>query len=418
MVTENPFTSETFVTSWSGHFIQNEKTHRFGFIDGVSFFKSHKKLAIYTNVGKNLTKGLSYRLNPFEDPRHYGKKTLLIYDIPEYFNVTIENLPTSLRLIKIRQYKGFIAKLDAYKNFDDYFQKTFSKKSRYKFKSYQRNLENCFDVKYVNYFGQISKEEYDVVFNAFHAMLKRRFDEKSEANNNLEDEEWNFYYDTAYKLILEKKASLYVIYDGKKPIAISLNYLSKDILFFAMTSFDVDYFKFNVGKVHLMELFKWCFENNMKTFDFSKGYYDYKERWGNEQYHFEYHILYDPKSITSVIAAKAMAMVFKFKQHLRDRELTQKINRLKRFLKPEKEAVKEKVVKEIELETLDGLEKNMEEIKLDDSLSYLRRHVYDFLYLSNLHIKNLKLYKLKNDVKNTFILKGTEQFKVLEVTES
>ncbi|XCF05114.1 GNAT family N-acetyltransferase [Tamlana crocina] len=414
MIVDNPFTSKTFTKLWSANFIKNQQTYHFDFINGVSFFKPRKNIPLHTNLGQNLTKGISYQTNLNADWTPGKKKTFLIYDIPEYSELQNE-VPKSFKLKKIRQYTGFITQLGNYKNFDDYFQKTFSKKSRYKFKSYQRNLENCFDVKYVHYLGSISKQDYDLVFDVFYDMLKKRFDEKSEANNNLEEQEWTFYYNSVYELILEKKASLFVIYQAEKPIAISLNYLSSDILFFAMTSFDIDYYKFNLGKIHLMELFKWCFENNIKTFDFSKGYYDYKERWGDKQYHFYYHILYDAKSIPSTLLANGLSLFLKFKQYARDKNLTQTINKFKHYLTPNTTKQIEAEIKEVEFNFEETPTENLENIPFNENVSFLNKSIYDFLYLNNEHISNFTLYKIKNSPKIIFVFKGKNAAQAYEL---
>ncbi len=278
-------------------------------------------MPLFINVGKNLTKGMSYVLDSSFTSYDFKNKVLLIYDVPEYFNIKTETLPKKIKAIKIEQYPGFLTNLETYIDFNNYFSSSFSKKSRYKFKSYQRALESSFDIKYKHFYGDISKEPYDDIFQHFNTLLKKRFEDKLETNNNLIPKEWDFYYDSSFELILKKKASLFVIYDDKKPIAISLNYFSTNILFFAMTVFDMDYFKYNIGKVHLMELYKWCFENNIKIFDLSKGYYDYKERWANVSYNFEHHIYYDSNSISAIAIAHFLKLFFKLKQFLRDLKL-------------------------------------------------------------------------------------------------
>jgi len=81
--------------------------------------------------------------------------------------------------------------------------------------------------------------------------------------------EWEFYKEVAYPLILESKASLFVLYDNETPIAITYNYHSENIVFDAITVFDIDYIKY---------------------LDFSKRYFDYKKRICPIEYNFEYHV--------------------------------------------------------------------------------------------------------------------------------
>ena len=63
------------------------------------------------------------------------------------------------------------------------------------------------------FYGAIEKVEYDHIFEHFKFLLTKRFDDKQITNNNLDPAEWEFYKEVVYPLILEKKASLYVIYN-------------------------------------------------------------------------------------------------------------------------------------------------------------------------------------------------------------
>lgn len=333
MIQYNPFTSQSFINIWCQHFNKDKDVYKFSLFEGISFFKP-TFLQLYINTGKNLTKGVSYKLNTDSNNTNLKNKIFLIYDVPEYFNIETNCTQKNLKVIKVKQYSGVLTDFKKYSDFNDYLLSTFSKKSRYKFKSYEKNLEKNFQISYSNYFGAILKEDYNIVFEEFYNLLKKRFEEKHETNNNLNPEEWNFYFDSTYQLILEKKASLFVIYSDSKPIAISLNYFSENIIFFAMTVFDIDYYAFNIGKVHLMKLYEWCFnEKNIKIFDLSKGDYDYKKRWGNLSYNFEYHIYYDSSSLKTTFMAKLISFAFKLKQYLRDNKFNDRLHKLSFLLK-------------------------------------------------------------------------------------
>ena len=104
-----------------------------------------------------------------------------------------------------------------------------------------------------------------------------------------------------------------VIYNDGIPIGINLNYHSENTLFKAITVFDVNYFKFSIGKLSVLNLLYWCFENGYEYSDFSKGYFDYKKIWSNTLYDFNYHILYDKKSIKAILIANSIESVFKLK---------------------------------------------------------------------------------------------------------
>jgi CelD/BcsL family acetyltransferase involved in cellulose biosynthesis len=304
----NPFTCPTYVSKWFSHFEKNKTEKKFNFIEGISFYK-HSRLPLYISSGKNLTKGISYELSE-KDAADYKGNVYLIYDIPEFFNIKTNSNQKSLKVKRVKQYPGFLVELDSFNNIDDYMNTTFQKSSRYKLRKYKNRFEQCFDISYKMYYGEISKEEYDFVFDNFRQLLEKRFLDKQITNNNLNVNEWNFYYEVVYPLILEKKASLQVIYDGKKPIGVTLNYFSDTILFDAITVFDIDYSKFHLGSITIMKLIEWSIDNKFKIFDFTKGYFDYKKRWATRQYDFEYHILYDSSSLKAKLIAKSVESCF------------------------------------------------------------------------------------------------------------
>ena len=278
MTKQNPFLSDSFKSIWLKHFTsRNTSVKTFKYISDLQFVK-HKKWPLYINVGETLTKGIDYSLKPDEDS-DLKNDTLLIYDVPTYFNIDTPKLGSQVKLLKSRQYPGFLIETGLYKSLSEYMSANFSKNSRNKNNKYKRRLEASFNISYKMFFGEITKDEYDFIFEEFKLLLEKRFAEKQVSNNNLNSEEWNFYYEVAYTLILEKKASIYVIYDNNQPIGVTLSYFSEDTLFDAITVFDIDYFKFHLGSVTIMKLIEWCVENHIKILDFSKGYFEYKRRW-------------------------------------------------------------------------------------------------------------------------------------------
>ena len=53
----------------------------------------------------------------------------------------------------------------------------------------------------------------------------------------------------------------------------------------------------------MMKLIAYCIDNNIPTFDFSKGDQDYKTKFISDYYHFDCHVLYDSKSIIATLIA-------------------------------------------------------------------------------------------------------------------
>jgi len=406
---QNPFTSTSFATVWSKHFNGSNPTKSFDFVSGVNFLK-RSFLPLYINVGKNLTKGIFYELNnSFND---FKGKTFLIYDVPDYFDVKEldTNSSSSLRLKKVFQYQGFLMDISSYENQDDYINAQFSSKNRREFRSNQRRLEQCFNIDYSFIHGEISQSEFDVVFNQFYKLLNKRFAGKQVNYHHLSSEKWNYYKELVYVMLQEKKASLLIINRDKTPIGVTLNFHSEDILFEAITVFDPDYYKFSVGKTSIIKLLEWCFENNYIMSDFSKGDFDYKHKWSNLVYDFNYHILYDSKSIRSILTANFVEGFYKTKLYLRRKKVNELYRKFKFVLqgKP-KESFDNTVIK---FEKLDGFEvASTDCVTVDynlDSNSFLQQYVYTFAFANPEAINNINVYKSSENTKE-FVISGSKK---------
>ncbi|RKN76932.1 GNAT family N-acetyltransferase [Ulvibacterium marinum] len=320
----NPFTSNIFTTTWSKHFNNDKLGISFDFFENISFIK-HKFLNLYINVGTTVTKGITYSLTK-SNPQDLGDEVFLIYDVPAYF-AALEPLDGPLKRIIVKQYPGYLIELHGFKDLNGYMNVAFNRKSRYKLKSYKRQLEANYDIQYRMYYGDISRNEYDLIFEQFRQLLVKRYEDKRVSNNNLEDQEWSFYKEVVYPMILNKKASLYVVFDNKEPIGVMLNYMSGNAIHVAITVFDIEYRKSNVGTVNIMNLIEWSLENNFRILDFSKGHYDYKQRWGSLKYDFEYHIIYNSNSFYSKSIAFSLKYLFQLKQYLRDKKVNELLHK-------------------------------------------------------------------------------------------
>ncbi len=158
--------------------------------------------------------------------------------------------------------------------------------------------------------------------------MEKRFDDKGISNNNLRESEWNFYKEVAYPMIEQKKAALFVIYHEDIPISVTLNFLADEILFDAITVFDIDYYKFHLGSVNVRKLIEWCLDNKIKILDFSKGHFDYKLRWANKTYHFDYHLIYNPRSVPARLLALVFKWYFQTKNYLREKKINETYHKL------------------------------------------------------------------------------------------
>jgi CelD/BcsL family acetyltransferase involved in cellulose biosynthesis len=318
--------SDTFSAIWQKHFAGGNSLTSVPLFSGLPFIK-HSRLPLYTNMGSTHTKGITYNIDPSVSSG-FRKKVFLVFDVPKLENIPLEG-PVSLHRYTVKQYPGYALQLDGFKDFESYLSHAFKGKSRNKLRSYVKRLEASFNIRYEMFCGKILPETYDHLFQKLEALMTKRFEEKQEYNNNLDRREWNFYRELFYPMILNKQASLFVTYDNENPIGMMLNYMWGKKLVGAITVFDIYYAKFNLGTVNIMKQIEWCLENGISTLDFSKGEFEYKKRWCNISYDFEYHILFDASSAKSRSLATLLFAFYSFKNWLRERGINTLMHRMR-----------------------------------------------------------------------------------------
>jgi len=407
-MTQNPFTSSTFERIWSKHFNDNKPLLSFKFINGLKFLK-YSRLGIYVSGGKNLTKGIDYSLNYKETD--YKGKTFLIYDVPTYFELEPFNPPASsgLKLKKMFQYKGFLMDISKFKDKDEYINSQFSSKNRREFRSNQRRLETCFNISYEFINESISKTKFDTLFKQFHALLNQRFEGKQVNYHHLSQHKWSYYTELVFEMLKEKKASLLVIYNEADPIGITLNFHADTVLFETITVFDPDYYKFSIGKTSIIKLLEWCFENGYSISDFSKGDFEYKHKWGNLEYDFNYHILYDSKSIRSILTSKYVELFYILKLYLRRKKVNEIYRKYKFFLSG-KASKEDASYNNFKLSNISDFEmQNYEKLDVTEvHYKFLLVFIYSFAFANPEPIENINVYQQK-DQKKTYLISGSKK---------
>ncbi|MEK6155421.1 GNAT family N-acetyltransferase [Flavobacteriaceae bacterium 3-367] len=256
----------------------------------------------------------------------------LVQDVGDYLEVEydLEKLPFQKKIIP--QYQGYLVKLNQYQQIDEYLLAQLSKRNRKNLFSKIRKLEREKDVTYQVFFGEITQVEYDALFETFYELLKKRFDEKKLYNRHLE--RWEALYRSTYPLLLEKKASIFVIYDNLRPITITLNFHMGDVVFSHIQTYDLNYRQYNMGDVSMLRHLEWCFENGMQVFDLSMGANPYKLKWCNHSYLLNYHIFYRSSSVLSVAITTFVTYKLRLMQFLRDKQVIGKLFSLERFIYP------------------------------------------------------------------------------------
>lgn len=320
-----------------------------------------------------------------------SNKIQLVYDIPSYLDVKKRRLNSSIGFKSVIQHSGYCIDLNGYDNVEKYLKDRFSSNSRQRLKRRKKRLEISFDISYRMYHGAIDKIHYDELFEQFYKMLKLRAQEKGIDNGNLKC--WDIYTNNVYDMILNKKASLFVIYDKNEAINISLNMHIKNTVFLFITTYNIDYSDFRLGHTNWMVQLDWFIKNDIKVIDFSKGNVAYKKRWANKRYDFSYHLFYE-KSIMAV-RMKVFWLIKKlqFKQLVRNRGFNLIYYNTLRKLRNKNKFKKNANYKLIDQSQLPD-KINLLLIVIDHQDPYLiKRIVFNYLYANSLSFKDVNVYK-------------------------
>lgn len=189
------------------------------------------------------------------------------------------------------------------------------------------------EIQLVPYYGSIDTETYHSLFKQLQHFIKSRFNQKKERHAALG--RWKFYEDTLYDLILQKKASLFVLYDGEKPISISLNYhYDERVLDLAINSYDISYQKYSLGRQMIVRQLEWAYDNNYELIDLRWGAFSYKVDFSNTKSKYRTHVFYTRKNIPLQIMAWCTSLGFYCKYYLyNDFLATRAIPKIKALLR-------------------------------------------------------------------------------------
>lgn len=316
--------------------------------------------------------------------------------MPDY--VQFANIPNQYCLKKIPQFNwGHSIDLTGFPSVDAYMESQFKSKTRSIIKRYIKRLEICFPISYRYYFGEMEHGEYTRIFESLEQMILHRFEQREETHKEMW--RWKALKDSTYDLILSKKASFFVIFDGNIPIEISLNYHLEGILFSSISSFDINYNKFGLGHVEIYKQLEWCLQNGYSRFEMGVGGMDYKRRWSNHIYQFDHCILIPKKNPLSMIMGTLEYGRISVKEYLKSK----KINDLKdtlllkfNFKKGHNEAEEMSFSHSL----LGHPPKNMELYPCPFSgplPNGLKKALYDLLYLQEVSRNKVELFKTDGD---------------------
>ncbi|WP_445384785.1 GNAT family N-acetyltransferase [Robiginitalea sp. IMCC44478] len=312
----NPFLSECFQWVWLSHFGEGRRLLQLVSIPDVPLIK-HSRFPVFFNVGQTQTKGFTYTLDPNNTNSENKGKCIILYDIPSYFEPTIKATTSQFTILRAFQYKGYRCNLKEIDSVQSYMKNVISSKSRGKFNRTVRKFEKDYKADY--HFYGIGAEELEMrkLLDILEQWMIKRFSKLKAFNNNLNPNEWAFHKEATLALFAKKKAGIFAVLADKKPVALTVLYFSNSIAYDIIRSFDMDYASYRPGTICTLKQIEWCIEKGYKYLDFSKGHFDYKERWCNEPYDFEYHILFDRKSLRARFNAYLVFGYYRLKTYLR-----------------------------------------------------------------------------------------------------
>ncbi len=384
------------------------------------FLEKRNPPPVYGKIENTLSKK-----KVFEDPRKIEEmsgKLFQVYDFPSYLRPTVNQKADGWKLNVLNTYSGSMINLTQYEGIDDYLKQNFSAGRRSKFRTYKKRLEIAFNIEYKTYYGYISKQEYNNLFDALYQMITRRFSQRNLQNHDIGN--WEVYKEIAYPLINKKEGVLFVIYHDKKPISISFDILFDKIVYGYLRSYDIDYAKFYLGFIDANRQLEWHFTNGFEIFDLLKGQYDYKSKLTDSSYYFQKHIIYDSKSFAASVQGTLTTIRVKlfynfikllkmFKVHLIYHKLMDYIIQRKLSKSPLTASTKNKeVISCVDIVELED-SKILKPISLENrDFFFLKKHVYDFLYTNKESLDSIKLFELKGE-SNAFAICG--QKKILKI---
>lgn len=363
-------------------------------------------LPFFYRGGTNLLSHQALQANMGEEKVHPSNSKYLVRDVPSYFDVQVRSKRYQLKKVEVPFYKGYVIYLAHFDSFQEYLTKKL-KSARYsEIKRLERHLINCFSITYSFYHGAIDLEVYKSLFIRLKSLTIKRFQQKKEQNYELQH--FDAFEKEIYPLLLKKEASIFVIYDGNKPISIRVDIHYQKFVYGLLRSFDTDYSKFGLGEIDMLKNVQWAFENEYYAIDLLKGYYSYKKKWSTTDYSYVHHIVY-PKNGSSVSVTSLLLAYYIELRHVLIK-LGKQIG-LDKALKNVKKLLFErnKSQPEITMIEMEAISEHMKEIDLEnDDYQFFRKTYYDHLYKHSLKKDHFKTYIDQNNPHRFYVRSCTE----------
>lgn len=351
---------------------------------------------VYSSVDKKAIPNNVYDEQQIaKTPRVYS-----VFFIPDYLRPRLDHNVFNVK--KLSQFfKGYSVQLHGFSDVDTYLKHRFKNNAK-SIRKRVRRLESCFQISDKMYYGAITEKEYDFFMDSLYDMLVRRFEQRNDVSQSLLN--WGRFRKMYFNLINEKRASLFVVQEGDKPIIISLNHHFQGKLFSAISSYDIDYSKFSLGSVEIYKKLDWCIENGHNSYEMGMGDLSYKREWCNHIYNFEHQIIFPKQNLNAgfvasleYVKASLKELIFKiayvrYKKYKASRKKSKNIG-LNYEAFPERE---------LQGENYPVIDINTE------THAFLRKPVYDFQYSNIENSANILILEISKEEKS-YLIKGTNK---------
>ncbi|SHG36593.1 GNAT family N-acetyltransferase [Flagellimonas flava] len=316
--------------------------------------------------------------------------------IPEFLTPVTHQIDQQIKMRNIQRFNGYYIDLTGYTSVDDYMRTELGSK-RKSLKRQLRRLESCFDINYKVYFGEIKKDNYEFLFGKMQEFINTRFEQKGVPFDPTID--LDAIRKRTFSMILEKKASLHVIYNGTTPINVGIAYHFQDVLNSAIGSYDINYSKFGLGNLEIIKHLEWCLENGYQIYDLMWGDLPYKHTWCNGVFRYNHQIFYNRKSIFHRLLVPIRVYLYGLKDYYTARK-----NRAKGRKKLGTTNTKQHIeILQINKDHIQG--SLLKETNIHhDSNHWLIPLVYDFQYLNVQHSNDVAVYELTNKTGNYVVI--------------
>lgn len=344
----------------------------------------------------------------------YGEKASLIYSlrlVPQYYQFS-QAINELVHKRVPQENWGYSILLDGYTSVDAYMQEQFKSKPRSIIRRYVQRLELCFPIRYKTYTVNMDQNNYNFLMQCLRNMITNRFGQRMESHKEMQ--RWAQITKDSYSLINAGSASLFVIYDGEKPIEISLNFHLGPILLSSISSYDIDYQKFGLGHVEIVKQLEWCLENGMRMFDMGVGEMDYKRRWSNHIYRYYHDVMFPKGNPVLFLIGQLTHLRVYIKEYLKSLKINELRDKTVQGLQfKSKNDIPE--VDEFQVEHLASFNESnaMESIPMESPLlSPIRRYIYDFMYTNCANTNEVLVYRNSSQPKQYIIKAGKNQLKL------